>query len=353
MLPRDRRPLILVVDDDAANLELLTRMLTRADYRVETASDGEEGLAALAAHPPDVVVLDVQMPRLNGFEVCRRIKHHPATRLIPVVLVTGLHERPHRLEGIDAGADDFLSKPFDRAELRARIGSLIRLKRYTDELDSAESVILSLALTIEARDVNTKGHCERLARYATSLGTALGLSDDDLAALHRGGYLHDVGKIGIPDALLLKTTALTSAEYEVMKTHTTIGERLCGSLRALQPVREIIRHHHERLDGSGYPDHLRGDAVPLLAQIIGVVDVFDAVTSDRPYRPALTPEAACAELLAEVEKGWKSEELVKSFIALVRYDSLFERVRRQTEPPDADASTAMATAVPPSDPRRL
>jgi putative two-component system response regulator len=249
--------------------------------------------------------------------VCRRIKNDPATRLIPVVLITGLSDRRSRIEGIDAGADDFVNKPFDAEELRARIRSLVRLKQFTDDLDSAESVILSLALTVEARDACTSGHCQRLARYATLLGAALKLGDEEMAALHRGGYLHDVGKIGIPDAVLLKPHKLTPVEYALMKDHTIIGDTLCGKLRSLSLVRPIVRHHHERLDGSGYPDRLRGSEIPLLAQIVGIVDAFDAITTNRPYRRAQPQRFAFEELRADAEHGLCSRDLVETFVQVI------------------------------------
>src|SRR5205823_3481830 len=203
-------------------------------------------------------------------------------------------------------------------ELRARVRSLLRLKRYTDDLDTAEAVIVSLALTIEARDASTEGHCQRLAAYATALGAALGLNDDDLAALERGGFLHDIGKVGIPDGILLKPARLTANEYTVVKQHTIIGDRLCGELRSLCRVRPIVRHHHERRDGSGYPDGLVGDAIPLLAQIIAIVDVFDALTTERPYKAAVSIERAYDELTREADRGWHRPDLVDAFIALWR-----------------------------------
>lgn len=203
-------------------------------------------------------------------------------------------------------------------ELRARVRSLVRLKRYTDDLDSAESVILSLGLTVEARDPYTLGHCARMAAYAAAFGVHLDLPDDEIAALHRGGYLHDVGKVGVADAVLLKPGRLTPDEEALMQRHPSIGDALCGDMRLLRGVKPIVRHHHERLDGSGYPDHLAGDAVPLLAQIAGIVDVFDALTTDRVYRPALSAEVACAELQAEAARGWRSPRLVSEFIDIWR-----------------------------------
>jgi putative two-component system response regulator len=273
---------VLVVDDQAPNRVLLGKMLARDGHKVLEADSGQRAIEIARLADPDVVILDVLMPGLDGFQTCATLKRHDQTRLTPVVLVTALREHTDRLRGIEAGADDFLSKPVDPHELSARVRSLIRLKRYTEDLDSAEAVIMSLALVIEARDAATEGHCERLAEYATRLGRALGLDEDDLSALKRGGYLHDVGKVGVPDSVLLKAGPLTPAEFEEMKSHTLIGDRLCGQLRSLRRVRPIVRHHHEKLNGSGYPDGLAGDAIPLLAQIMGVVDVYDALTTSRP-----------------------------------------------------------------------
>jgi putative two-component system response regulator len=308
---------VLVVEDDPQGALAVFRLLTKARFTVEVVGDGPAALAAVSEYRPDLILLDWNLPRMSGVEVCSRLKRDPATRLIPVVMLTGYSDREHRLAGIKAGADDFLAKPFDAEELQARVRSLIRLKQYTDELESAESVIRSLAMTVEARDQGTDGHCQRLARYATALGGAIGVDSDGLAALERGGYLHDVGKVGIPDSVLLKPGRLTAHEYAVMQQHTIIGERLCGDLRSLGPVRPIVRSHHERLDGTGYPDGLRGDAVPLAAQIVGVVDTFDAITSARPYRPALSLDHARDELLGDAHTGKLNSDLVTEFLRLV------------------------------------
>jgi len=308
---------ILVVDDLEANRALVARMLAPEGYLVTGAADGAQALKIVAEQHPDLVLLDVMMPGTDGFAVCRALKQEAATRLIPVVLITSLSESSSRIEGLEAGADDYVSKPVNAQELRARVRSLLRIKRYTDDLDSAESVIVSLALTIEARDAYTDGHCQRLARYGVALGRAVGCKQEDLDALQRGGYLHDIGKVGIPDAVLLKPARLTPDEYEIIKQHTVIGDRLCGSLRSLRRDRPIIRSHHERLDGTRYPDRLRGDDIPLLAQIIGIVDVFDALTTARPYKPALSLEDAGRELALEASRGWRSPELVHRFIGLM------------------------------------
>jgi cyclic di-GMP phosphodiesterase len=305
---------VLIVDDIEGNILLFESLLSPDGHAVRRARDGSEALRFVRTEPPDLVLMDVMMPEVDGFEACRAIKQDPRTRLIPVVLVTALDDTASRLRGIEAGADDFISKPINGAELRARVRSLLRIKRYTDDLDSAESVIVNLALTIEARDSTTGGHCKRLAQYASSLGRTLGLDEEAVLTLGRGGFLHDVGKVGIPDAVLLKAGPLAPEEFDLIKQHTIIGDRLCGELQSLRNVRPIVRHHHERLDGSGYPDGLLGDATPLLAQIMGVVDVFDALTTPRPYRAALPFASAAAELRREVTRGWRRAHLVATFL---------------------------------------
>jgi putative two-component system response regulator len=313
---------VLVVDDVEANRALVTALLTRDGYRVEAAATGDAALESVRRDPPDLVLLDVMMPAPNGFDVCRALKQDAATRLIPVVLITALQQSEARIHGLEAGADDFISKPFNAHELRARVRSLLRIKRYTDDLDTAESVIVSLALTIEARDRCTEGHCERLAHYASMLGRHIGLGDDDVDVLARGGFLHDIGKVGIPDAILLKPGRLTPTEYQLMQQHAVIGDRLCGELRSLRRVRPIVRHHHERRDGSGYPDGLRGDAIPMLAQIIAIVDVYDALTTARPYKDALPAPGACQELMWEADRGWHRRDLVDAFIEVANLERL-------------------------------
>lgn len=313
---------ILVVDDIEANARLLERLLAPEGHRVLFARDGGEALDRVRQEQPDLVLMDVIMPTLDGFETCRRLKSDPATRLVPVVLITALQSSRDRVKGLEVGADDFLSRPVNTAELTARVRSLLRIKRFTDELDTAESVILSLALTIEARDASTEGHCQRLARHGVTVGRELGLKEEDLIALAKGGYLHDVGKVGIPDSILLKPGPLTPEEIAIMQQHTIIGDRLCGELRSLRRVRPIVRYHHERLDGTGYPDRLRGDAIPFLAQIMSVVDVFDALTTARPYKIALPMEQAYEELSNEANRGWRSPTIVNTVLALARAGQL-------------------------------
>ncbi|MEO8484633.1 MAG: HD domain-containing phosphohydrolase [Acidobacteriota bacterium] len=318
MGPRRGRPAgtILVVDDLEANLRLLEDMLTAEGYQVLFARDGIEAQMIVASTALDLVLSDVRMPVLDGFELCRALKANAETWLLPVVLMTGATEPNDRIRAIESGANDFITKPIDQPELKARVRSLMQIKRFTDDLDSAEAVLRSLALMIEVRDEYTEGHCQRLARYATELGAKLDLSDEDLMALGRGGYFHDIGKIALPDSILLKPGPLTADEFEKVKEHPVVGDRLCGDLRALNRVRSIVRHHHERLDGSGYPDGLAGDQIPLLAQMIGVVDVYDAMTTNRPYRAARSSEEALAELAREVKCGWRRADLVEAFTEL-------------------------------------
>ena len=310
------RGTVVVVDDTDVAADVLRRHLEADGYRVEVAADGPSGLEAIYRLSPDLVLLDVVMPGMDGLEVCRRLKANPATRLTPVVLVTGLDDRRSRVEGAEAGADDYLTKPVDLEQLRARIGALLRAKHYTDELDSADDVILNLARTVDARDQSTMGHCDRVAAYAAEVGTELALNPSEMTILRRGALLHDVGKIGVPDAVLFKLGPLSVTEFEIMRRHAILGDQLCADFKALRAVRSIVRHHHERLDGGGYPDGLAGAEIPLLVQIIGVVDVLDAMTTPRPYRPALSFAGAVALLRDEAARGLRNSSLVDLLVGL-------------------------------------
>ena len=308
---------LLVVDDYEANLSGL-RAFLQTDYDVVTTTSGSEAIRIAKDASPDAVLLDVVMPDVSGLDVCAELKQGADTRLIPIVLMSGRGDRQTRIAGLAAGADDFLDKPIDTQELSARIRSLVRVKRMTDELESAESFVLALGRVIEARDPGTEGHCERLATYATALSAGLGLDAAAADTLQRGALLHDIGKIAIPDRLLTKKTRLTAREYELMKRHTLIGDDLCRPVKSLEAVRPIVRHHHERLDGRGYPDGLGGEQIPLVAQIVTVVDVFDALTTDRPYRRALSLESAWRIMRQEARNGAYSSDLVERLIDLHR-----------------------------------
>ena len=265
----------------------------------------------------DLALLDVMMPGKNGYDVCRAVKSQPETRFIPVVLVTGLSRVDERIQGITCGADDFLSKPVNRQELLARTRSLLRIKEFTDELENAEAVLFSLALSIEAKDPYTRGHCDRLSNYSAAMAERLGLPQEQRVALRRAGVVHDIGKIAVPEHVLIKSGPLTADEWVIMKQHPVIGERICAPLKSFRLVLPIIRHHHEKLDGTGYPEGLRGDQIPLTARILQVTDIYDALTTDRPYRAALRQEEALDTMRAEVKRGWWESTLVDELESLV------------------------------------
>ena len=315
---RRRQPSILVVDDNDLNLALMRDLLSSRGYHVVTAMSADQAWQAIRGEHPDLVLLDVIMPGRSGYDLCRELKENASTRLIPVVMVTGLTDRDDRIRGKEAGADEFLTKPFFPEELFARVKSLLRIKEYTDELEHAEAVLKALALSVEARDPYTEGHCERLSRYARNLGNHLGLGSEDVLALERGGFLHDLGKITIPDAILKKHNNLTPEEWEIMKQHPVIGENICRPLRSLRNVLPIIRHHHEHWNGSGYPDGLRGDEIPLLARILQVGDVYDALRTERPYKPSLRHEQCEATMLDEARRGLWDKELVHEFFFMLQ-----------------------------------
>ncbi len=312
---------ILVADDQPSNRELLEEFLSAQGFKVIAVEDGAAALEQVAKSQIDLMLLDVMMPSLDGFEVCKKIKSNPETDLIPVVLVTALSDRENRLQGIKSGADDFLTRPVDRTELLARVRSLLKLKFRTDELERAESVLFTLARSIEGKDPYTHGHCERLANYSAHLGRQLGLSKDEITALQRAGIVHDVGKIAVPDAILLKPGRLTEDEWTVIRQHPTVGERICAPLKSFRLVLPIIRHHHEKYDGSGYPDGLRAEAIPLSARILQIVDVFDALTTERPYKKALSIADAMQTIREEVSKGWWDPAIFGEFDRLIANDA--------------------------------
>jgi len=308
---------ILVVEDDAAIRRVLTDLLGSFGYHAVGAESAEKALDFLNVVAPDLILTDVHMGAMSGIELCERIKSDPRYEFTPVVVLTAVSDLSARVAGLAAGADDFFPKPVDFAELRTRVAALLRVKLLLDQLERAEAVITTLALTIEARDTYTGGHCERLSRYAVAVGEALGVDQAGLRALRLGGYLHDLGKIAVPDGILLKAGPLDAAERERMRTHAGVGADLVLGLRSLEGVRPIMRHHHERWDGSGYPDGLRGDAIPLGARIIGVVDVYDALHTMRPYKPALPHQAAVDILLKETSSGFWDPRVVNTFLGVL------------------------------------
>ncbi len=309
---------MLVVDDNPDTMTVMSELLSTRGYDVVTAPNAAKAELSIRREAPDLILCDVIMPGKSGYEFCRELKASAETRLIPFVLMTGLSDREARLRGIESGADDFLSKPIAPEELFARVTSLLKLKEFTDELENAESVLCTLGLSVESRDPYTEGHCERLAGDASALGRHLGLDAESVVALRRGGYLHDLGKIAVPDEVLKKGSNLTLAEWQLMKRHPVTGESICRPLKSFRLVLPIVRNHHEHWDGSGYPDGLRGEEIPLLARILQVVDVYDALRTERPYKPALGHEKAALTMRREADAGLWDKRLVEEYLSQLR-----------------------------------
>jgi putative two-component system response regulator len=312
------RPTILVVEDEPHIREVLSGLLTALGCRLLMAASAEQALDALNVVSPDLVLTDVHLGAMSGIELCARLKADPRYELMPVVILTAVGDLEARVAGLAAGADDFFTKPVEFVELRTRLTALLRVKMLLGQLDRAEAVITTLALTIEARDPYTLGHCDRLSRYAVALGEALGLDHEMVRALRLGGYLHDLGKIAVPDGILLKPGPLDPIEQERIRAHPGAGSDLVLGLRSMELVRPIMRHHHEKWDGSGYPDGLKGEAIPLGARIISVVDVFDALHTERPYKPALPRAEAVSLLIRETSAGYWDPKVVETFLDILR-----------------------------------
>jgi len=312
------RPTILVVEDEPHIREVLSGLLGALGYRLLMAASAEQALDTLNVVSPDLVLTDVHLGAMSGIELCARLKADPRYELMPVVILTAVGDLEARVAGLAAGADDFFTKPVEFVELRTRLAALLRVKLLLGQLERAEAVITTLALTIEARDPYTLGHCDRLSRYAVALGEALGLDHDMVRALRLGGYLHDLGKISVPDGILLKPGPLDPIEQERIRAHPGAGSDLVVGLRSMELVRPIMRHHHEKWDGSGYPDGLKGEAIPLGARIISVVDVFDALHTERPYKAALSRSDAVSLLIHETDAGYWDPKVVETFLEILR-----------------------------------
>lgn len=295
---------VLIVDDHAESGRLFTYLLELSGHTVEVVDSGIAALQTVAAQLPDLVVLDVQLPDMDGYTICERLKHDPATWRIPVILVTAYGAHEVRLRSIKAEADEYLQKPVDPEELELRVRTLLRAKRRNDLLERADDVIFSLARAVEAKDSYTEGHLQRMASYATAIGARLGLCNEEMTALRYGALLHDVGKLGIDEMIIRKGGPLTQAEYRLMQQHPIIGERIVQPLHMATAVAPIVRHHHERWDGRGYPDGLAGEDIPLGARIVAVADAFDAMTTQRPYNRMLSFEEARARLIAGAGTYW-------------------------------------------------
>ncbi|HUC60683.1 MAG TPA: response regulator [Alphaproteobacteria bacterium] len=309
---------VLMVDDLGSNRMLVRQVLAQPDYEVIEASNGAEAIGILKVEPVDAVLMDVVMPEMDGVEACRRIRTELGLDLLPVIMLTVVDTTEDVVNAMQSGADDYVTKPFNPLELRARVRAAIERKRLTDRLDDTESVLFALARMVEARDENTGDHCDRLAHMGVVFGRDLGLSYDEIEALRRGGVLHDIGKLGIPDAVLLKNGKLDEREWSVMRRHTVIGAALCSPLRTMRRTGEIVLCHHEKWNGNGYPKGLAADAVPLLARVFQIVDVYDALSTERPYKPAFPVEKVIQIMERETGDGFWDPVLAERFMRLLR-----------------------------------
>jgi putative two-component system response regulator len=307
---------VLLVDGDPINRLLLKSMLRVGSYEFLEAETGLHALEIIAREAVDLIILDLLLPGLGGTELCRRLKSNRKTQFIPILMVTSVSGHDFEVEGIEAGADEYLKKPLHPSVVRARVHSLLRHKAAIDSLEEAETILFALAQAVENRDMGTSQHCERLAIYSVALGLTIGLPRRDLVALYRGGFLHDIGKVSVPDSILLGTGKLNEEQWRIMQRHTIHGVEICQPMKTLASVLPIIRSHHERWDGTGYPDGLRGEEIPLLARILQIVDIFDALTTARSYKPAYSKQEALDILEHEAAKGWRDAELVSLFVSM-------------------------------------
>ena len=309
---------VLIVDDEISCRRLAQDILADNNFITSEASNAEEALQSIGQNDYDVILLDNNMPVMKGDEVCWRIRNDLHLPLLAVVMVTGNGSEEALVKSMQAGASDFISKPYTPSELVARVNAAAYQKRLTDQLDSSESLLFALARMVEAKDEYTGDHCSRLSHIGVVFGKALGLDEDDLHALRRGGVLHDIGKLGVPDSILMKEGPLDDEEWKIMKQHTVIGAQLCTDLKSLNRTIPVIRSHHERWDGSGYPDGLKGDEIPFIAQVFQIIDIYDALSHERPYKKAFSRDKIVQIMEHEVADGWRNPELVAVFLDILR-----------------------------------
>ena len=307
-----------MVDSDPVGRQLFRGVLKAAHYRILEAADVVEAIAILRNETVDLVITDLVLRDLSGLDLCRKLKAEKSTRLIPILLVTSVQAIESEIAGLESGASEFLVKPISPMALRTRIRAMLRTKRVIDSLDEAESILFAMARIVDTRDSDTGDHCERLAELSVLIGSAMGLPAEDLTALRQGGYLHDIGKVATPDSILFKPGPLTTDEWVIMRQHTTVGESICRPMRSLRPVLPIIRHHHERWDGTGYPDGLSGEQIPLLSRILQMADIYDAIISRRSYKAPFTPDEALKLMQQEVDRGWRDPALFRLFLNIIR-----------------------------------
>ena len=338
--PDAASPLVLVVDDEPLNREMMAYMLERRDYRVLQAGNGIEALKMVDNNDIDLIFMDVMMPEMDGYEACRRLKTGTETRMIPVVLLTALDDLDSKVKGIEAGADEFISRPPNKLEILARAASLVKVKKLNENLTSIENVLFALAAAVEVKDHYTQGHIQRVSDLAAAMGRRRGMSQARINALRFGGFLHDIGKIGIPETILNKKGKLTDAEWKIMKTHPEMGYSICLPLKKiLGPALGAIRHHHEKLDGTGYPDGLQGDAISIEARILAVADIYDALTTDRGYRSALSTEEAVAILREEAADGKLDSGIVEELIGILDQENAVTPAAMGVRPQTINSNT--------------
>jgi putative two-component system response regulator len=316
-LIKEDGPSILVVDDVQSNLDLMEAVFLKEGFKVYTALGSSAAIKMFEKHPPDLAVLDVMMPGIDGFELCRKLKYISGKRFFPIILLTALTDHKSKIKGLESGADDFMSKPFDNSELMIKIKSLLKLKALQEELDHSENIILTLAVTMEARDPYTKGHSTRVSKLSGDFVSFLGLPQKDQEEMKKAGILHDIGKICLSASLLRKPGALTEEEVEAIRRHAVLGEEICRPLFSMRKILPAIRHHHERWEGNGYPDRLAGEDIPLMARILSIVDSFDAMVSVRPYRDRKTAKSTIETMKLERGMGQWDPELLKYFLEMI------------------------------------
>jgi putative two-component system response regulator len=309
---------ILIVDDNPLSRMTAVDLLSLDGYEVLEADNEYAILDSVTNQHPDLILLDVMMRDLDSFTLCRQLKQDYRTANIPIVLTTLTDSREHRIKVLEAGGDDILLKPLNKIELSTRVKSLINQKRLNDGLDQTEQVLFTIAKAVDSRSVNNGGSL-RIASLVRSFGEYLGLTPEEIDDLGFAAHLHDIGTIAIPDAIMLKTAELTLEEKEIIRQHVLIGEEICQPLRNRSGVLPIIRHHHERWDGTGYPDGLSGADIPYLAQIFQIIDIYDAITSDRPHKKAHNPPQALKIIMEETKKGWRNPQLIEAFTAFIRF----------------------------------
>ena len=321
ILNSKRIPHLLIIDDDQDKCRKLTAQLQSHSYQIAATHDGEMALEHIDKNPPDLILLDLMLPKISGFELCRQLKRSEENRFIPIIVTTALEDEEDRLKAIELGVDDFVTTPINHVELSARIKSLLKVKHLLDDLDTSESILFSLVEALEAKDPYTSGHSRRVSSLAVELAQHLGIHGHKLDNIRKGGLLHDIGKIGVKEAVLLKENRLTDDEMDNIKTHPARGYDICVPLKSLEPCLPIIRSHHERVDGDGYPDCLKGNEIPLDAKITAVADTFDAMTENRPYRQGMPTAKALSIFAKEINSGQWDPKVVRALLHVKQHET--------------------------------